>query len=229
VVLWGDNPIDAPARADYFDSLYHSARVVGLNTSAFIEAAIVGRPVHTLLLPEWHESQMGTVHFRYLFEAGGGLLISASTIDEHLQQLDDTLAHPSPGATPFVESFVRPHGLGVAATPRFASEVERMQGLPVAAPPPPRFERLARRALRRAIEWRSAARRERWLYSEKELESILRFRTYRKKKALQQRALKHAAEAERQEKLAAREAERQRHRNTKRAAAKAKSQSEVSR
>ena len=33
------------ARADYFDSLYHSAVVVGLNTSAFIEAGILGRPV----------------------------------------------------------------------------------------------------------------------------------------------------------------------------------------
>ena len=74
VVLWGDNPVDDRSRDDYFDSLFHSAVVVGLNTSAFIEAGIVGRPVYTILLPEWHENQMGTVHFRYLFEAGGGLL-----------------------------------------------------------------------------------------------------------------------------------------------------------
>jgi len=228
VVLWGDNPVDAKARADYFDSLYHSAVVVGLNTSAFIEAAIVGRPVHTMLLPEWHESQMGTVHFRYLFETGGGLLIAANTLDEHLRQLDDSLAHPSPGVKPFVESFVRPHGLGVAATPRFASEVERMQGLPVSAPAPPRFERLVLRALRRVIEWRSDVRRERWVYSEKEMESILRFRTYRKEKAVRTRALKHAAEAERQQKLAAREAERERHREMKRAS-KPKPRSEASR
>jgi hypothetical protein len=80
-----------PARADYFDSLYHSAAVAGLNTSAFIEAGILGRPVHTILLPEWYESQMGTVHFRYLFEAGGGLLTSATSYDEHLAQ-------PGPGA-----------------------------------------------------------------------------------------------------------------------------------
>ena len=41
-VLWGGNPIDAQSRADYFDSLYHSAAVVGINTSAFIEGGIVG-------------------------------------------------------------------------------------------------------------------------------------------------------------------------------------------
>ena len=129
---------------------------------------------------------------------------------------------------PFVESFVRPHGLGVAATPRFTSEVERMPGLPVAAPAPPRFAALALRVLRRVIEWRSDVRRERWVYSEKEMESILRFRTYRREKAQQQRALKHAAEAERQRRLAVREEERQRHRETKRAG-KAKSKSEASR
>ena len=95
MVLWGSDPLDADARADYFDTLYHSAVVAGLNTSAFIEAGILGRPVHTILLPEWYESQMGTVHFRYLFEAGGGLLTSATSFDEHLNQLDQALAHPS--------------------------------------------------------------------------------------------------------------------------------------
>ena len=103
-----------------------------------------------------------------------------------------------------------------------------MQALRVAAPAPPPFERLALRLLRHVIEWRSDVRRERWVYSEREMESILRFRSYRKEKALQQRARKHAQEGERQQKLAAREAERHQHRETKRAN-KAKTQSEASR
>ena len=45
LTLWGDNPIDEESRADYFDSLHYSAAVVGLNTSAFIEAGIIGSPV----------------------------------------------------------------------------------------------------------------------------------------------------------------------------------------
>jgi hypothetical protein len=61
-VLWGRNPLDPVSRADYFDSMYHSATVVGLITSAFIEAGIVGREVHTVLEPEFEDNQLGTVH-----------------------------------------------------------------------------------------------------------------------------------------------------------------------
>ena len=51
VALYGSNPMDAPSKEDYFESLHYSAVVVGLNTSAFLEAAIVDRPVHTILAP----------------------------------------------------------------------------------------------------------------------------------------------------------------------------------
>ena len=73
-VLYGRNPVSPDAQADYFDSLYHSHAVVGLVTSAFLEAAIVGRPVYTLLLPEFEMYQEGVQHFRYLIEVEGGLL-----------------------------------------------------------------------------------------------------------------------------------------------------------
>ena len=42
------NPVNDDDRAEYFDSMYHAAAVVGINTSAMIETAIVGRPVHTI-------------------------------------------------------------------------------------------------------------------------------------------------------------------------------------
>ena len=94
--------------------------------------------MHTILLPEWYESQMGTVHFRYLFEAGGGLLTSATSFDEHLAQLDQALAHPSTEVRPFVRAFVRPRGLDVAATPVFVEHVEAMSRLAVAPLAEPR-------------------------------------------------------------------------------------------
>jgi hypothetical protein len=43
--------------------MYYSAAVVGLITSAFIEAGIVGRDVHTLLDPEFEDNQLGTGHY----------------------------------------------------------------------------------------------------------------------------------------------------------------------
>ena len=49
VAFWGAHPVDDEAKNDYFDSMYYSAGVVGLNTSAFLEAAIVGKPVFSIL------------------------------------------------------------------------------------------------------------------------------------------------------------------------------------
>ena len=52
VGIWpraGANPVDSDARADYYDSMFHSVAMVGINTSALIESGIVGRPVFTVL------------------------------------------------------------------------------------------------------------------------------------------------------------------------------------
>ena len=51
-----------------------AAAVVGLVTSAFLEAAIVGRPVLTFTLPEYRMHQDEMIHFRYLTTVAGGLL-----------------------------------------------------------------------------------------------------------------------------------------------------------
>jgi hypothetical protein len=140
-----------------------------------------------MLLPEWHESQMGTIHFRYLFEAGGGLLTGATNFDEHLAQIDRALAAPSNELRPFVREFVRPRGLDVAATPVFVEDVEAMTG--VAVPPlvQPRFARLARWILLKVLDWRDNERREHLAYSERELERIVRIRTMRQAKAAERK------------------------------------------
>jgi hypothetical protein len=215
VVVWGANPIDARTRDDYFDSLFHSAVVVGLNTSAFIEAGIVGRPVHTVLLPQWHENQLGTVHFRYLLEAGGGLLIAAKSVEEHLQQLDASLTALSTDVRPFVRAFVRPLGLDVAATPLFVAEVEHLRTIAPPAPRRPPFERLARRMLTKAVSWQHDIARETWLYSERELERIVRLRAVREIKAEREAALKGTRRLQKQERLAIRREVMKRHRAAK--------------
>src|SRR5204863_7581991 len=173
-----------------------------LNTSAFIEAAIAGRPVFTILLPEWHENQLGTTHFKYLFEAGGGLLISSRTFDEHLAQLDEALRHPSTQVRPFVRSFVRPYGLDVPATPIFVREVEALQTLTVQPPEPPRLHALARRLLEKLMPLRHAIGKEHLVYAETEIETVRRFRVMRAAKAERERAAKQQRAADR----AAREA-----------------------
>ena len=136
VALFGSNPMDASSREDYFESLFYSRAVVGLNTSAFLEAAVVDRPVHTILVPEFAENQTGTLHFHYLLNVGGGVLQTSPTLEEHHRQLGASLRRPSssPGANPrFVQEFIRPLGLRTPATLVFCDAVDELAHLP--APP----------------------------------------------------------------------------------------------
>ena len=211
-VLWGGNPIDAQSRADYFDSLYHSAAVVGINTSAFIEGGIVGRPVHTIIVPEMESNQTGTVHFNYLLNAGGGLLEVARSFDEHLTKLDASLARSVDGVKPFVREFVRPNGLSVAATPLFVESVEAMATLQPAAPRAPAFASLWRSLAGRAARLRDEERYEGWVLSERERGSLQKLRESRQRKAEVRRSEREARRDEyeraREEQRAAKARER---------------------
>jgi len=148
VTVWGSNPVDPESRADYFDSLYHSAAVVGLNTSALVEAAIVDRPVFTMLFPEFHENQEGTFHFHHLLTVGDGFMNVSRSLDEHVAQLTASLSG-APGRLnrPFVERFIRPRGVRVAATPVFADALEHEVSLGPLAPRPAPVWTLALRPL----------------------------------------------------------------------------------
>jgi hypothetical protein len=76
------NPVEQSSRDDFFDSLYHCAVVVGINTSAMVEAAIIGRPVCSMLAPEFAKTQEGTIHFHHLLPEHGGFLRIASTLEQ---------------------------------------------------------------------------------------------------------------------------------------------------
>ena len=129
VSVWpraGANPMDRDSRAEYFDSIYHSAAVVGVNTSAQIESAIVGRGVYTVLAPEFRDTQAGTLHFEHLRAQGGGLLHVARDMSEHVTQLEAAVAGGGDEARcrRFVEAFVRPYGIDQPSTPRLVAALE---------------------------------------------------------------------------------------------------------
>ena len=140
VSVWpagGDNPIDARSKNDFYDSLFHSEMAVGVNTSAQIEAGIAGRPVFTIQTEEHAGTQDGTLHFKYLLEAGGGLVHNARDFDEHVAQLGRALDQPSEGQAKlrgFIEAFVRPKGLDVPATPLIVDGIEELGRLPRPSP-----------------------------------------------------------------------------------------------
>jgi hypothetical protein len=124
----GEHPDAGAASAAFFDSLYHSSAVVGVNTTALIEAGVVGRPVHTVLAPEFAATQEGTLHFHYLRWENGGLLHVAEDLDEHLRQLAEALAGSadSEQVRRFVERFCRPQGMETPSAPLVAARIEQL-------------------------------------------------------------------------------------------------------
>jgi hypothetical protein len=145
-------PIDDEAKADYYDSIYHAAAVVGLNSSAMIEATIVGRPVLSVVAPEFHDSQLGAAHFSYLLDASGGVVHVAETREQQFAALARVLAGADDGAEArrrFVRDFVRPHGLERPATEVFVEALERVATTPVAPAAEPSWLRLLRPPLAR--------------------------------------------------------------------------------
>lgn len=198
VAIWGGNPIDQQSRADYFDSLYHSAAVVGINTSAFLEAGIVGREVLAILPPEFHDNHEGTVHFRYLREIGGGLLRVSRDFGAHVAQLAAALARPASGEHPhraFLESFVRPGGLDQPATPAFVAAVEVLQGVPIAAGDRPRVPAWRRRLVERLAHAAGSPAHEHFWLSAREYAGLLESRAYSEERAKRRAAERRAREA----------------------------------
>ncbi len=125
----GASPVDAESKNDFFDSMYHAAGAVGINTSAQIECGIVGRPVFSIRTPAYQKTQEGTLHFRHLTSEGGGLLRLADDFAAHVQQIAAALDDPEGTRRQvegFVKAFTRPHGLDVEATPRMVDAIEQL-------------------------------------------------------------------------------------------------------
>jgi hypothetical protein len=133
--------VDEDAKSDYYDSIHHSAGVVGINTSALIESAILGRRVHSLLSDDFAGTQAGTLHFAHIADDQTGFLHVSRTFEEHVAHLREAITG-GPGADrrarAFVQRFVRPHGLDAPATPylvdAFASAASSEPGAPEPRP-----------------------------------------------------------------------------------------------
>lgn len=132
VAIWprrASNRLDPTIKAGFFDSIFHSAAVVGINTSALIESAIIGRPALSILAPEYREVQTEMVQFHYLRSHSGGFLQVAECLEQHVEQVAEILrgrADHRDRARSFLASFVRPYGLDVPCTPILADAIEQV-------------------------------------------------------------------------------------------------------
>jgi hypothetical protein len=115
-----------------FDTVYHGAAVVGLNTSAELEAGIVGRPVLTILVPQFAGGQQGSLHFDYLVKEHGGFVDVAADFDEHRRQLADAVSgnYDRESIRRFIGDFLRPNGADQAASSLTADAIEAAARVP---------------------------------------------------------------------------------------------------
>ena len=156
--VWKEPP-KIQADPGLYDSLHHCAAVTGLNTSAMIEAGILGKSVHTIETTEFAGGQDQTLHFHYLLARNGGLVEVAADLREHCRQLADALSsveHGQARSRRFVESFVRPRGLERAVAPIVADEIERVAAIRKSPLRSPFWHAPARRLLLSVLERRGA-------------------------------------------------------------------------
>jgi hypothetical protein len=110
------------------DLLEHASAVVGLNTSAELEAGLVGRPVFTITTSDYADGQQSTLHFHYLLEDHGGFVRVARSLDEHVTQLNDALDGrvDYQRIRDFMTRFVRPAGWDKPVTPLVVDTIEAL-------------------------------------------------------------------------------------------------------
>lgn len=120
----GQRPDTDEARASYYDSLYHSAAVIGVNTTGFLEAAILDKPCLTLTSPMTSAGQEMRAHFKHLMDA------EYIEVSQDFPQLVALIMNIVSGADPrrenrrkFVMNFIRPHGLNVPASEVISSAI----------------------------------------------------------------------------------------------------------
>ena len=200
ITLFGKVPVDEQARADYFDSLYYAGAVVGITTTAFLDAAIVGRPVMAFHADDLRYEHEDSVHFQYLLNVAGGLLTMAGSLEEHVSQLAQMLERPPASVMErqrrFVEAFVRPRGMDVPATGVVVEALETLKSSDASHQVASMFGRMGLRvvsALARHPRWRPLILDEREVATEARRHEKARLR----EEALARKARQRAEKARR--------------------------------
>jgi hypothetical protein len=124
-------------RQDYFDTLSHSAAVAGVNTTAFLEAAVLDRPCLSVVSERHRRGQVDRGHFHHLLD--GGFIETSPDLSGAAAIMGGVLRGEDPRRERrrrFVAGFVRPGGVDRRAGEVVADAIERAAGRPAAAPRP---------------------------------------------------------------------------------------------
>ncbi|NOT24863.1 MAG: hypothetical protein HOP16_02065 [Acidobacteria bacterium] len=121
----GDQADSQDSWQQYFNQLAHGQCVIGLNSTAFLEAAVAGRPCLTIVADEFWDSQGRTGHFRHLL-AGDFLEVATSVPDaaRRIARVIEGADEKRTQRAEFVHQFLRPRGIDRPAAEVVADLVE---------------------------------------------------------------------------------------------------------
>ena len=126
---------DTPASwQEYFNQLTYASAFVGLNTTAFLEAAVADRPCMTIVSDEFFAQQGLTGHFRHLLAAD--FLEVAHDVGEvatRVGRVLDGADEKAEGRRRFAKDFLRPRGVEITARSVVADTIEEVAGPAAAA------------------------------------------------------------------------------------------------
>ena len=128
VVVWpkaGRLPDSDDSRREFRATLQHAVAGVGINTSGMIDAVIADRPCVAVVVPEYDATQRQAVHFTHLLRANTlELADGPESCAELLLAISRGADSTRDARRRFVETFVRPRGIGVSAGALAAHAIE---------------------------------------------------------------------------------------------------------
>ena len=126
----GDQADTPESWQEYFNQLSGAGAFVGLNTTAFLEAAAADRPCLTIVADEFFDQQGRTGHFRHLLDA------DFLEVARDFGELATRVARVLDGADEkgeqrrrFTESFLRPRGIETSASSVVSDTIEGLAGV----------------------------------------------------------------------------------------------------
>lgn len=121
---WGEFPDTDEKRSILYNSIYYSVAVVGVNTTAFLEAAILDKPCITLRTPKFEQTQL-LPHFHHLTDAGFlDTITNAKELPELLFHIMNGHDERLVNRRNFVKQFIRPQGIDKPAAQVVADVIE---------------------------------------------------------------------------------------------------------
>lgn len=111
----GGRPDIDETRQVYFDTLYHSIAVIGINTTGFLDAAIVNKPCITLMDDQMSYGQ--GAHFNYLIDADF-IEVAKERVDvfQIAERIINGADLKKENRDKFVQNFMRPQGVDISAS-----------------------------------------------------------------------------------------------------------------